>query len=100
MFRFVLNHQSQIDGRRGYVNRAHIQEQRVYRKDLVHTVPTEVAGVPFTTEEEVQEEVQGEVQGELQGRCKGEREKEEINPIPFPSLLYYIIIYLVNFDLC
>jgi len=44
-----------IDGRRGYVNKAHIQEQRVYRKDLVHTVPTEVAGtnaVPFTTQEE------------------------------------------------
>ena len=56
----------QIDGRRGYVNKAHIQEQRVYRKDLVHTVPTEAAGtnsVPFTTqaeEEKVEEEVKGE----------------------------------------
>merc|ERR1712223_1830777 len=30
-----------IDGRRGYVNKAHIQEQRVYRKDLEFTVPTE-----------------------------------------------------------
>merc|ERR1712055_404159 len=40
-----------IDGKRGYVNKAHVQEQRVYRKDLVHTVPTEAAGsnsVPFT----------------------------------------------------
>ena len=48
----------QIDGRRGYANKAHIQEQRVYRKDLVHTVPTEAAGassVPFTTQEEGQE---------------------------------------------
>merc|ERR1719270_933974 len=47
-----------IDGRRGYANKAHIQEQRVYRKDLVHTVPTEAAGassVPFTTQEEGQE---------------------------------------------
>merc|ERR1711892_186709 len=30
-----------IDGRRGYVNKAHVQEQRVYRKDLEFTVPTE-----------------------------------------------------------
>ena len=37
------------------MNKAHVQEQRVYRKDLVHTVPTEVAGtnaVPFTTQED------------------------------------------------
>ena len=57
----ILQPQLQIDGKRGYVNKAHIQEQRVYRKDLVHTVPTEAAGsnsVPFTTqeEEEVKEE--------------------------------------------
>ena len=57
------------------MNRAHIQEQRVYRKDLVHTVPTEVAGVPFTTEEEVQEEVQGEVQGE---EAHGEVQEQEV----------------------
>ena len=31
----------QIDGRRGYVNKGHIQEQRVYKKDLQFTVPTE-----------------------------------------------------------
>eukprot|EP00092_Neocalanus_flemingeri_P025250 GFUD01027382.1.p1 GENE.GFUD01027382.1~~GFUD01027382.1.p1 ORF type:complete len:1768 (+),score=522.48 GFUD01027382.1:102-5405(+) len=30
-----------IDGRRGYVNKAHVQEQRVYRKDLEFNVPTE-----------------------------------------------------------
>ena len=31
----------QIDGRRGYVNKAHVQETRVYQRDLQHTVPTE-----------------------------------------------------------
>merc|ERR1712123_135152 len=30
-----------IDGKRGYVNKAHVQEQRVYRKDLEFTIPTE-----------------------------------------------------------
>lgn len=47
------------------MNKAHIQEQRVYRKDLVHTVPTEVGeatAVPFTTQEEerLEEEMNGE----------------------------------------
>lgn len=44
------------------MNRAHIQEQRVYRKDLLHTMPTEVAGVPFSTgqEEQEKEELQEE----------------------------------------
>merc|ERR1711892_8984 len=32
-----------IDGKRGYVNKAHVQEQRVYRKDLEFTIPTEFA---------------------------------------------------------
>ena len=48
------------------MNKAHIQEQRVYRKDLVHTVPTEAAGsnsVPFTTQEE-EEKVEKEVKEE------------------------------------
>ena len=31
----------QIDGRRGYINKGHVQEQRVYKKDLQFTVPTE-----------------------------------------------------------
>ena len=50
------------------MNKAHIQEQRVYRKDLVHTVPTEVAGtnsVPFTTQED---------------ENKVEQDKEEVEP--------------------
>ena len=48
------------------MNKAHIQEQRVYRKDLVHTVPTEAAGsdsVPFTTQDE-EEKVEKEVEEE------------------------------------
>ena len=70
----ILQPQLQIDGKRGYVNKAHIQEQRVYRKDLVHTVPTEAAGsnsVPFTTQEE--EEVKEEVKEE-------EKEEEVAEP--------------------
>merc|ERR1712002_519547 len=30
-----------IDGRRGYINKGHLQEQRVYARDLKFTVPTE-----------------------------------------------------------
>merc|ERR1711892_1464551 len=41
-----------IDGRRGYVNKAHVQEQRVYRKDLEFTVPTEFSE---GTEQKVEE---------------------------------------------
>ena len=55
------------------MNKAHIQEQRVYRKDLVHTVPTEMAGtnsVPFTTQEDENKEEQ-----EKEG-VKGEEEAE------------------------
>ena len=70
---------SQIDGRRGYVNKAHIQEQRVYRKDLAHTVPTEVAAVPFTTEEEVQGEEQEQAQEQ-----EVQREVEE-QEVPFST---------------
>ena len=44
------------------MNRAHIQEQRVYRKDLEHTMPTEVAGVPFSTGQEEQEKEEQEEQ--------------------------------------
>ena len=31
----------QIDGRRGYVNKAHVQEQSVYHRELNYQVPTE-----------------------------------------------------------
>ena len=51
------------------MNKAHIQEQRVYRKDLVHTVPTEVAGtnaVPFTTQEEDEKAKQEEEKPEAE----------------------------------
>ena len=52
----------QIDGRRGYVNKAHIQEQRVYEKNLNFKVPTEFHAVnqeqekPSETEEKQPEE--------------------------------------------
>merc|ERR1711892_210179 len=46
-----------IDGRRGYVNKAHVQEQRVYRKDLEFTVPTEFSeGAEQKVEEKKLEE--------------------------------------------
>ena len=51
------------------MNKAHIQEQRVYRKDLVHTVPTEMAGtnaVPFTTQEEDEKAKQEEEKPEAE----------------------------------
>ena len=59
------------------MNKAHVQEQRVYRKDLVHTVPTEVAGtnsVPFTVEEN-ENKVEQE-QEKLEEEVKGEEEVE------------------------
>ena len=59
------------------MNKAHIQEQRVYRKDLVHTVPTEVAGtnsVPFTTQEDENKVEQDKEK--LEEEVKGEEEVE------------------------
>merc|ERR1712013_615500 len=48
-----------IDGKRGYVNKAHIQEQRVYRKDLEFTIPTEFSE-PAPTEEKGEEKIKEE----------------------------------------
>merc|ERR1712126_283852 len=48
-----------IDGKRGYVNKAHLQEQRAYRKDLEFTVPTEFskqAPIEEKAEEKTEEE--------------------------------------------
>merc|ERR1712142_1387406 len=48
-----------IDGKRGYVNKAHVQEQRVYRKDLEFTVPTEFSK-PAPIEEKADEKKEEE----------------------------------------
>merc|ERR1712050_297859 len=48
-----------IDGKRGYVNKAHVQEQRVYRKDLEFTVPTEFSK-PAPIEEKADEKTEEE----------------------------------------
>merc|ERR1712142_1228865 len=48
-----------IDGKRGYVNKAHLQEQRVYRKDLEFTVPTEFSK-PAPIEEKADEKTEEE----------------------------------------
>ena len=42
----------QIDGRRGYVNKAHVQEQSVYHRELSYQVPTEYHKVEIEEKEE------------------------------------------------
>merc|ERR1711962_880804 len=55
-----------IDGRRGYVNKAHIQEQRVYRKDLEFTVPTEFALVASNVNKEASNQVEANQANSIQ----------------------------------
>merc|ERR1712142_604802 len=62
-----------IDGRRGYINKGHLQEQRVYARDLKFTVPTE-----FNQGVKEEEELK-EAEGEKQEESKEVKEEEKNN---------------------
>merc|ERR1712045_575604 len=53
-----------IDGRRGYVNKGHVQEQRVYKKDLPFTIPTEFFKGPEEVVEEKEENAEKSTENE------------------------------------
>ena len=74
----------QIDGRRGYVNKAHVQETRVYQRDLQHTVPTEFYKAAIGDEER-KEDVAAEVNVEKtedHGQEKEEPTENTENEVP------------------
>ena len=55
----------QIDGRRGYVNKGHVQEQRVYKKDLQFTIPTEFFKGPEEVVKEKEENAEKPRENEI-----------------------------------
>ena len=74
----------QIDGRRGYVNKAHVQETRVYQRDLQHTVPTEFYKAA-SGDQEKKEDVAAEVNVEKtedHGQEKEEPTENTENEVP------------------
>merc|ERR1719300_1952224 len=66
-----------VDGRRGYINKHHLQEQRVYARDLKFTVPTEFNQVAKEEESKEAEVEKQEESKEVLGEEKNTDDKKE-----------------------